>query len=113
MNTSKTLRNQIVGRAVLLILVAVAINWIAGWIIHPAILVLGLLATPSALAFGAYVWGRTYEWMKLGVNEDYARAASQRMAQQMQEDLRDSLDVIGQEAYDEVQRAIQRRDGDG
>lgn len=68
------------------------------------------IAVPMVLAVGAFFWVTAAEWTKLGVAELYGTAAQKKMEEAASRDLRESLDAIGQEAFDELERAISRRD---
>jgi hypothetical protein len=112
MNVSNKLRGGSTIRYCLLIVLALATNWLSGWVIPAGIFVILAFAIPLAIRQVAYIWANEVEWVKLGVTEDYATAAQKKMAKQFQFELRESLDTIGQEAYDEVQAAIERREQD-
>lgn len=110
MNTTEQLRNQATGRYVILALAAVLADLIAGWAIAPVLLIFIIAFGPLVISTAAYFVARTYEWSKLGVTEDYGQAAYKKMQAQMQADLHESLDDIGKEALEEVNRAIERRE---
>jgi hypothetical protein len=87
---------------------------VGGWTIGGASVALAaiavVVAAPMVLAVAAFFWTTAAEWTKLGVAELYGTAAQKRMEEAASHDLRESLDAIGQEAFDELERAIGRRD---
>ena len=110
MNIYAQIKEQSSKRMALLLLAAAiagyAIGGLAGLVWGLAIAV----AAPMALAVGAFYYVTAGEWTKLGIAELYGTAAQQKMEEAASRDLRESLDVIGQEAFDELERAIARRD---
>lgn len=114
MNILETVRNQAGARLILLfiatLIFGVASNVVA---LPPIVYVLvSLLAAPAIIGVAAYFWTTAAEWTKLAIGEKYAEAAHARMRDLEQRELRDTLDPIGQEALDEVNASIARREED-
>ena len=110
MNIAENLRERVAGRWLLLAiiggLVGATISGVFGAIIGFAL----VTASPMAISFAAYFWARSAEWARLSVAEEYGQAAQKHMEDANIKSLRETLDEIGQEALDEVERAIERRD---
>jgi hypothetical protein len=110
MNVTEALRNQASKRWILIAVAAAVADLLCGWAIAPALLLFILIFTPMIAGVVAYFAARSYEWTKLGIGEDYGKAAFERQQQMERKELRETLDTIGQEALDEVEAAIARRE---
>jgi hypothetical protein len=112
MNVSNRLRGAAAIRYLILIIAALAVDALCGFAVPLGIFAILAVVVPLVIRQAAHIWAAEVEWTKLGVTEDYATAAHKKMAEQFRHQLRESLDPIGQEAYDEVQRAIERNQED-
>jgi hypothetical protein len=112
MNILETVRNQAGGRLVLLLVATLLFGIAANVVALPPIVYIlcALVASPAVIGVAAYFWTTAAEWTKLAVAEKYSQAAYEQMQQAQQADLRASLDMMGQEALDELNAAIERRD---
>lgn len=110
MNIYEKVKEQATRRMIILCLGVVTIGFFAGGATVALAAVAGVLAAPMVIAITAFFWTTAAEWTKLGIAELYGAAAQQKMEAAGREQLRDTLDEIGQEALDEVEAAIERRD---
>ncbi|HWC64606.1 MAG TPA: hypothetical protein VG777_00885 [Thermoanaerobaculia bacterium] len=116
MNILDQVRNAAGARLFLLIAATGLAALIAGitGTISPALAIFGVFAVaalPGLVGTVAYFWTITAEWAKLAVTETYSKMAWKQMQEAQSTDFRATLDSVGQEAYDELQAAIARRDG--
>lgn len=110
MNVTEALRDQASQRWIIIAIAAAVTDLLCGWAIAPALLVFILVCAPLIIGLLSYFAARSYEWTKLGATEDYGKAAFEFQRRQEHQELRETLDVIGKEALDEVEAAIARRD---
>lgn len=108
MNITEEMRGQAGAKFIYALLLLVGIDWIIGWAVSPAIIVAGLVTLVVLVSLLAVVYTTGSEWTRLGINEEYGQAHFARMMQQKEKNLYDRLDAIGREAYDELQKAIER-----
>lgn len=112
MNVTKKVRQQNAGRFVILFIAACiagfALGGTAGVVWAAAL----FIAAPSLIALAAFNWTLSAEWTRLGAAEDYGTAAQRTMEAANQQSLRETLDPIGQEALDELEAALARREED-
>lgn len=110
MNIYAKVKDQASKRMICLIIGAGVGGWVTGGAAVALAAIAVVIAVPMVLAVAAFFWTTSAEWTKLGVAELYGTAAQARMEEVGKQELRESLDVIGQEAFDELERAIARRE---
>lgn len=110
MNVTNALRNQASQRWIIVAAMAALTDLLCGWAVAPALLIFVVIFAPMIAGLLGYFFARSYEWTKLGTTEDYGKAAFEFQRQEEHRELRDTLDPIGVEALEEVERAIARRD---
>lgn len=110
MNVYAKVKDQASKRMLCLIIGAGVGGWVAGGATVALAAAAVVIAAPMVLAVAAFFWVTSAEWTKLGVAELYGTAAQEKMEAAGRQHLRDTLDPIGQEALDEVERAVERRD---
>lgn len=110
MNVTQKVREAATGRYAVQLVAAAAFGYALGGFAVAFLAVTAALAVPSIVSTIAYFWTRSAEWVKLGITEDYGQAALKKMEAASRKSLRETLDSIGAEALDEVERAIERRE---
>lgn len=108
MSITEQMRGQAGAKFIYTLLLLLSIDWIIGWAVSPAIIVAGLVAGVTITGLLAVTWITSVEWTRIGIGEEYGEQRHAEMHAAMEADLRERLDPIGKEAYDELQKAIAR-----
>lgn len=112
MNLKQHLRERAATRYLLVAIGSLVTAGFLGGLSAVILVAIGLVLVPPAVCLTAYYWAHTVEWTRLSIAEEYGAAAQKRLEEAARNDLRRTLDPIGVEALEEVERAIQRREED-
>jgi hypothetical protein len=112
MNLQQRIRERAASRFLILAIGAGVTAGFLGGLAAVVLTAIAMILVPVAVTLCAYFWAHSSEWTRLAIAEEYGQIAQRLMDEAARRDLRATLDPLGVEALEEVERAIERREQD-